>query len=243
MVPNKLSLTSKKLDFCNHKLSTTMNTFDRPEWEIPLLELLAQKHKELHDDWEEFHTQFEAWRKLTPPDSTSMPKHGKFFKLDEKKPTKEGWSLTPWTEVFKQAMEDIALNRNLMCRPSNNDRSGEFLWDVTWFNPSSDQPWMPYMVCEIEWKDNDAVLYDFKKLLATCSPFAIIVFGSDKKEKTKVDFEDKIDSVLKHVSLPENRRFIFIYASSFGAVAKGEPRIYVQSWVGSEIVEKSKSFE
>jgi hypothetical protein len=142
-----------------------------------------------------------------------------------------GWSISPWTFEFKKALNEIA-GDTFECR-SSIEPSGEFLWDVSWFKNNEV---MPEMVCEIEWGADADILYDFKKLLATNSSFAVMIFGSDKKAATKLDFEGKIDSILKHVSLPEARRFIFIYASATGAVDKGEPRIHAQSRVGNEIV-------
>jgi hypothetical protein len=88
---------------------------------------------------------------------------------------------TGWTLAAKKALKDMATDLGLDCYPNleldRKERLGEFLFDFLWLNRRPDSPryGIAELAAELEWKNLEAVGYDFEKLILAKGPLRFLL--------------------------------------------------------------------
>ena len=108
-----------------------------------------------------------------------------------------------WTTAAKRALEHMASceHRKLTVYSSlhkrQEDRRGEFLFDLLWVDRNRESPryGIAELAAELEWGNLEQVCYDFEKLILAKGPLKFLLFDPYRKGEEN-QFREKLYSTL-----------------------------------------------
>jgi hypothetical protein len=102
-----------------------------------------------------------------------------------------------WTRILKTILRRMGQERGYKVNPDPDWEPPQFLLDLIWWKNESDMDIV--LGVESEWGGNNAVCYDFGKLLTVKAPLKLLIFERQTRDTTKIIEERYMQKFTHHV--------------------------------------------